>query len=144
MRRFVLPVLLGAAAYACAPARAPAALPAARSAATALADTARIYPVHDVDERPEIVNLPDVVTMMARNHPPLLRDAGRGGTVVMGVQLGRDGQVRSARVLRSSGDEQMDALATRAALRLRARPARIGDVAVAVEVEIPFEFGVGP
>ena len=142
--RFILPVLLGAVAGSCAPAGPPGAVPGARSGESALADTSRIHLLSEVGTPPEFVNLADVVRMMTRNHPPLLRDTGRGGTVVMGVHLGRNGRVRSARVLRSSGDEQMDALAMRAAVRLRARPARIEDVAVAVEVEIPFEFGVGP
>lgn len=136
--------LLALAAYACAPARRPSGVPQQPPAAFAPADTSRVYLVGEVGTPPEFINLRDVIRWMTRNHPPLLRDAGRGGTVVLMVQVGRDGRVRSSRVLRSSGEAQMDAAATRAAANLRGRPAHVGDTPVTVEVEIPFEFGIGP
>jgi TonB family protein len=126
---------------ACAPGRTAAPAPPSTEA---VADSARVWTMAQVTTPPSFINVPDVARMMARNHPPVMRDASRGGTVVLLVRVGRDGIVRDTRVLRSSGDAQMDAMAVRVAGRLRARPARIGDTRVAVEVEIPFEFGIGP
>jgi TonB family protein len=136
--------LLALAAHACAPAGQASGGPQRPPAASAPADTGRVYPIGEVGTPPEFANLRDVIRWMTRNHPPLLRDAGRGGTVVLMVQVGRDGRVRGSRLLRSSGDAQMDAAATRAAAILRGRPAHVEDTPVAVEVEIPFEFGIGP
>lgn len=110
----------------------------------AVVDSLRVYSLGQVTTPPTFTNVRDIVRQMQRNHPPLLRDAGRGGTVVLMVQMGRDGQVQGIRVLRSSGEGSVDTVATRTAARLRGRPARIGDTRVAVEVEVPFEFGVGP
>jgi TonB family protein len=135
--------LVALVAYGCAPAR-PTATTAELPAVVAAVDSLRMYRIDEVSSPPAFVNLSDVVRMMTRNHPPLLRDEARGGTVVLVLQVGRNGTVQSCRVLRSSGEASMDQAAVRAASRLRAHPARVGTTAVAVEVEIPFEFGVGP
>jgi TonB family protein len=137
-----LTVALAGLACACAPPRTTP--PVTEPAPAALADTLRVYAIGEVSTPPSFTNLPDAVRHMARNHPPLMRDAARGGLVVLVLQVGRDGRVRNARVTRSSGEAAMDETAVRVASRLRARPARVGDTPVSVEVEIPFEFGVGP
>lgn len=142
MIRALAPALLALAASACAAVDPSPAVPAPPAAV--VADTSRVYTVDQVTTPPVFTNVPDVVRQMARNHPPLMRDAARGGTVVLMVHVGRDGRVRGARVHRSSGDAGMDETAVRVASRLRGRAARIGDTPVAVEVEIPLDFGIGP
>ena len=118
--------------------------PEGRPAAAAPADTLRVYTLWEGSTPPSLTNVSDAVRLMARNHPPRLREASRGGTVVLMVELGRDGRVRSTRIHQSSGDGGMDTAALRAAPRLRGTAARVGGTPVAVELEIPFDIGVGP
>ncbi|HEX8697178.1 MAG TPA: energy transducer TonB [Longimicrobium sp.] len=89
---------------------------------------------------PEAVNGMRVATMLARNYPPELRDAGITGTTVLLVWIGADGRVAEVRVVRPASDLRFDEAAVRVIRFLRFRPSRVGDCAVAGFHVVPVSF----
>jgi protein TonB len=63
------------------------------------------------------------------------------GTVVLEAIIGTDGEVRSARVLRSAG-ALLDQAAEKAILGWRYRPARVAGRPVAVYLTVTARFGI--
>lgn len=90
--------------------------------------------------RPELLNIPDVQRALTRNYPPLLRDAGIGGTTVMWFFIDETGAVVRTQVSRSSGHEALDNAAARVAEVMKFSPALNRDQKVRVWVEIPIMF----
>lgn len=62
------------------------------------------------------------------------------GTVLLRVDVGTDGRVRSVSVARGSGSRDLDRAAVRAVQRWRFEPARRGGEAVMGTVDVPIDF----
>ena len=86
--------------------------------------------------RPEIRNRSTVIQAMERGYPPILRDAGIGGQVLV---LGRG---IDNRIANSSGNAQLDDAALRVASVYEFTPALNRDQVVPVWVQIPITFQV--
>ena len=89
---------------------------------------------------PSILNRQEVVEAMEGQYPPLLREAGVGGTVRVYFLIGPDGVVQAARVDESSGHAALDDAAIRVARVFQFSPALNGDKEVAVWVSFPITF----
>jgi protein TonB len=92
--------------------------------------------------RPEIRNRNAVMTAMERAYPPILRDAGIGGQVVVWFFISEEGQVLDKRVSQSSGHTQLDNAALEVADVYRFTPALNRDQKVKVWIQIPITFQV--
>ena len=92
--------------------------------------------------RPEIRNRNAVMTAMERAYPPILRDAGIGGQVVVWFFISEEGQVLDKRVSQSSGHTQLDDAAVEVADVYQFTPALNRDQKVKVWIQIPITFQV--
>lgn len=91
---------------------------------------------------PEITNRAEVQRALVREYPPLLRDAGIGGTVNVWFFIDAGGQVRDTRLVASSGHGELDDAALRVAEAMSFSPALNRDRAVPVWVQMPIKFEV--
>ena len=89
---------------------------------------------------PTIVNQSDVAAALNREYPPLLRDAGIGGTVTVWFFIDEQGAVVNQEVSTSSGHQALDEAALRVASVFRFTPALNRDEAVPVWVSLPISF----
>ena len=89
---------------------------------------------------PDYVNGPEVMRALEREYPPLLRDAGIGGTVLVWFFIDETGVVRNQQVFESSGHQALDDAALRVAPVFRFTPAMNRDQAVPVWVQLPITF----
>ncbi len=89
---------------------------------------------------PEVRNRSAVIRALEREYPPLLRDAGVGGTVVMWFYINENGVAQEFRVHESSGHPSLDAAAERVANVYEFSPALNLDQRVAVWVQIHITF----
>ena len=92
--------------------------------------------------RPEIRNRTEVQAALMREYPPILRDAGIGGQVVLWLFISETGQVLDRRVSRTSGHVQLDVAALRVADVFRFTPALNSTEPVQVWIELPITFAV--
>jgi periplasmic protein TonB len=90
--------------------------------------------------RPELQNQRELENLLRRHYPPMLRDAGVGGTPVLWFFIDTNGGVLQARLHTSSGYPQLDEAALRIAPQMRFSPALNRDRRVQVWVEIPIVF----
>ena len=91
---------------------------------------------------PSILNRSEVVAAMNREYPPLLRDAGIGGTVRVYFFIDENGQVQDRRVDKSSGHAAIDTAAMAVAEVYDFAPALNEDTSVPVRVSFPITFQV--
>lgn len=91
---------------------------------------------------PEIQNRTEVIRAMEREYPPLLRDAGIGGTVRVYFFIDENGQVQDTRIDQSSGHQALDQAALNVAGVYRFSPALNRDQRVPVWVSFPITFQV--
>ena len=91
---------------------------------------------------PEIRNRREVQTALMREYPPLLRNAGIGGTVVVWFFISEEGQVLDRRVARSSGHVPLDEAALQVADVFRFSPALNRENIVQVWIQLPIAFEV--
>ena len=91
---------------------------------------------------PSIQNRSEVVRAMEREYPPLLRDAGIGGTVRVYFFIDETGQVQDTRVDQTSGHQALDDAALAVASIYRFSPALNRDKQVPVWVSFPITFQV--
>ena len=91
---------------------------------------------------PSIQNRRDVIRAMEREYPPLLRDAGIGGTVKVFFFIDEGGQVQDFRIDQSSGHQALDDAALNVASVYRFSPALNRDKKVPVWVSFPITFQV--
>ncbi|GMV05362.1 MAG: hypothetical protein AMXMBFR53_16410 [Gemmatimonadota bacterium] len=91
---------------------------------------------------PSILNRDDVVRAMEREYPPLLRDAGIGGTVRVYFFIDENGSVQDHRIDQSSGHQALDDAALKVAAIYRFSPALNRDKKVPVWVSFPITFQV--
>jgi len=92
--------------------------------------------------RPEILNRSEVLRALMREYPPLLRDAGLGGTVEVWLFISDTGQVLDSRVSESSTYPQFDAAALRVARVFQFSPAMNRESFVPVWIRLPITFEV--
>lgn len=93
-----------------------------------------VVPFWKVEVKPQPVNIPTPA------YPEMARNAGIEGQTVVEALVDVDGSVADARVLKSAGNQSLDASAVEAARRSRFTPAKQRDKAVRVWVSIPFRF----
>lgn len=89
---------------------------------------------------PELRNRQAVVRAVEREYPPLLRDAGVGGTVLMYFFIDENGVVQEYRVHESSGHAALDQAAQRVANVFEFTAAMNRDQRVPVWIQIPITF----
>lgn len=89
---------------------------------------------------PDRINDNEIVRALEREYPPLLRDAGIGGTVQVWFFIDETGIVQNQRVHTSSGHQALDDAALRVAPVFRFTPALNRDNAVPVWVAFPITF----
>jgi len=92
--------------------------------------------------RPEIRNRLEVQAALMREYPPLLRDTGIGGTVIVWFFVSETGQVVASRISESSGHNPLEEAALRVADVFQFTPAMNRDEAVAVWIQLPITFQV--
>ncbi len=91
---------------------------------------------------PSIQNRAEVVRAMEREYPPLLRDAGIGGTVRVYFFIDENGRVKDFRIDQSSGHKALDDAALAVADVYRFTAALNRDKKVPVWVSFPITFQV--
>ncbi len=92
--------------------------------------------------RPEIRNRSEVEAALMGLYPPILRNAGIGGTVVVWFFITEDGIVQDKRVSQTSGQIQFDEAALKVADVFRFSPALNRDQRVQVWIAVPITFQV--
>jgi protein TonB len=92
--------------------------------------------------RPALTNADVVRDVLLAEYPPLLRDAGIGGSPVVWIHIATTGEVDDARIFESSGFEPLDRAAINVARAMRFSPAMNGDAVTDAWVQIPIRFAV--
>jgi protein TonB len=90
--------------------------------------------------KPELQNREAVSRALVRNYPPLLRDAGIGGTVLLWALINESGTVLKTQVKEKSGHEAFDAAASKVADIMKFSPALNRDQKVKVWIQLPIVF----
>jgi bla regulator protein blaR1 len=89
---------------------------------------------------PEVRNPSEIRAALAAEYPPILRDAGIGGVVMVYFFIDEEGVVAEAQVKQPSGHQALDQAAVRAARQFRFSPALNQGEPVPVWVQIPIRF----
>jgi protein TonB len=89
---------------------------------------------------PEVKNRPEVARALEREYPPLLRDAGIGGQVMVWFFIDEQGLVQRTQVQQSSGHTALDNAALKVADIIEFTPALNRDRQVAVWIALPITF----
>ncbi|HEX8361967.1 MAG TPA: TonB family protein [Longimicrobium sp.] len=99
------------------------------------------YDISTVTEAPRLQNRAAVARALERAYPPLMRDAGVGGTALLSFRIDAEGYVNaeSIEVLESS-NEQFSNASIAVVERMRFEPARVHGRRVPVRVQIPITF----
>ncbi|MEX2284365.1 MAG: M56 family metallopeptidase [Gemmatimonadota bacterium] len=90
--------------------------------------------------KPEMANTQEVIRMMQRVYPPLLRDAGIGGKTLIWFLIDESGNVIKTQIKQGSGHLALDDAALSVAQMARFSPALNRDQRVKVWIELPIEF----
>ena len=90
--------------------------------------------------KPELQNADAVRHALERNYPPLLRDAGIGGTVLLWALIDESGTVIRTQVKQGSGHEALDQAASKVADIMKFSPALNRDQKVKVWIQMPIVF----
>lgn len=91
---------------------------------------------------PSIANRSEVVRAMQAEYPPLLRDAGIGGRVIVWFFINEFGNVETVQIHESSGHRALDEAALEVANAFAFSPALQHDEPVPVWVQFPITFQV--
>jgi TonB family protein len=94
--------------------------------------------------KPELLDPDQVAETLRRLYPPLLKDAGIGGTTILWFHIDEAGTVVNAIPFRSSGYQALDQAAADVAFTMRFLPALHHDRTVPVWVQIPITFASTP
>jgi len=89
---------------------------------------------------PELKNRAEVERALKRHYPPLLRDAGIGGDVLVWFFIDETGKVRKTLLKDSSGHKALDEAAMKVAEIMEFTPALNRDKKVPVWVQLPITF----
>lgn len=100
----------------------------------------RYYALGPEIDPPKLRNPSEVEQALKRYYPPLLRDAGIGGTVMVLFWIDETGTVRRHEVAKSSGHPALDAAAQSVAATMEFEPARANGQPKRVVVQIPISF----
>lgn len=92
--------------------------------------------------KPELRNRSEFSRALQRAYPPMLKDAGIGGTTVLWVYIDESGAVQNTRVTQSSGYEQLDQAAQQVMAQARFSPALNRDQRVPVWIQLPVTWQV--
>jgi protein TonB len=92
--------------------------------------------------RPEVKNRREVEEALSREYPPLLRDAGIGGTAMVWIFIDEEGKVVNTEVKTSSGFPALDQSALKVADIIQFTPALNRDKRVPVWIALPITFTV--
>ncbi len=92
--------------------------------------------------RPQLRNNSDIAKALERYYPPLLRDAGIGGTVNVWFFIDEDGKVVNTRINESSGYDAFDQAALKVADLMEFSPAYNRDKKVPVWIALDVTFEV--
>ena len=90
--------------------------------------------------KPDIRNRAAVAAALVREYPPLLRDAGIGGTVDVWFFIDEEGKVVRTQVDKSSGHKALDDAAIEVADIIQFTPALNRDKRVPVLISLPITF----
>ncbi|HEX7118545.1 MAG TPA: TonB family protein [Longimicrobiales bacterium] len=90
--------------------------------------------------KPRLKNAREVARALERHYPPILRDSGIGGTVVLWFLIDEQGNVVKTQLRKSSGYDALDEAAPKVAAVMKFSPAMNRDEKVKVWVEIPITF----
>jgi TonB family protein len=93
-------------------------------------------------QAPTLLNRDEVASALESEYPPLLREAGVEGTVMVWFHIGEDGRVLATRVQETSGHQALDEAALRVADQIEFSPALNRDDPVPVWVALPISFRV--
>ena len=94
-----------------------------------------------VQEQPSLANIAEVRSALARNYPPLLRDAGVTGQVTLRMRVDASGVVDPETItVEQSTHDAFSTAATRVAGTMRFVPAKIHRKPVPVWITIPVTF----
>ena len=93
-------------------------------------------------ERPRLINNRETAELLERYYPPLLREAGIGGTANVWFHIGADGRVEGVRINESSGFDALDRAALKVAEQMVFSPAKNGDETVPVWLALDVTFEV--
>jgi periplasmic protein TonB len=115
-------------------------LPPPPTASAGAEDISRAPTFTPMTVRPELQNTREVQRALERTYPPLLRDAGIGGTPVVWFFIDENGRVLRTQLSKSSGYDALDAAAIQVANVMQFSPALNRDKRVQVWVEIPIVF----
>jgi TonB family protein len=99
-----------------------------------------VYIARDVE--PRLRNGSEVRRLLQKVYPPMLREAGIGGRVVLWVFVETDGTAGVCQVHQSSGYPALDQAARQVAQRMVFDPAQSRDRPVAVWIAQPIDFTV--
>ena len=94
----------------------------------------------DVDIMPTLTNKDEVLPLLTSEYPPLLRDAGIGGTVTVWFFIDETGGVVKNQIHTSSGHAALDEAALRVASHYKFSPATNKGKAVPVWVSLGIAF----
>jgi periplasmic protein TonB len=89
---------------------------------------------------PQLRNTPEVQRALEREYPPILRDAGIGGQVLVHFFINEEGIVQDTRIAQTSGHQALDQAALRVAGVFRFSPALNLDKYVPVWIALPITF----
>lgn len=92
---------------------------------------------------PSVINQDEVGAALEREYPPLLRDAGIGGTVRTWLFIDEEGVVKNQLIANTSGHEALDQAALRVAPLMKFTPALNRDRPVPAWVQLPISFTTG-
>jgi TonB family protein len=90
--------------------------------------------------QPDIRNRTEVARALEENYPPLMRDAGIGGTAEVWLFIDEEGVVRRTQIAEGSGHQALDDAAIRVATTLAFTPALNRDKRVPVWISLPITF----
>ena len=90
--------------------------------------------------KPDLLNREAVSRALVRNYPPLLRDAGIGGTTLVWLLIDEAGTVIKTQVKEGSGHEALDQAALKVADIMKFSPALNRDQKVKVWIQLPIVF----
>jgi TonB family protein len=89
----------------------------------------------------ELLNRAEVQQALERAYPPMLRDAGIGGTAVVWYFVDENGRVLRTQIGAASGRAELDEAALSVASIMRFAPYRRDGAATQVWMEVPIVFG---
>ncbi|MBW3555010.1 MAG: M56 family metallopeptidase [Gemmatimonadetes bacterium] len=108
----------------------------------ALAELSAAPTFTPMTQRPQLKNASEVSERLMAEYPPMLREAGIGGTTNVWFFIGSDGRVARTKINQSSGHRALDEAALRVAEVMEFTPARLEAEPTPVWVALDITFDV--